>query len=108
MKFDNQWGTICDDSWGLSNAVVTCRQLGYTTGTALTEAAFGAGSGPIWQWAVACVGSEKRLQDCVLHEWGTHDLYCDHQEDAAVKCSNKGNTFNYWGLSKGISLKKVK
>ncbi|KAM6141069.1 scavenger receptor cysteine-rich type 1 protein M130-like [Pterocles gutturalis] len=81
------WGTVCDDSWDLQDAEVACRQLGCGPAvSALREAAFGEGMGPIWLEQVECRGTEPSLQHC----WGWHrdGGACRHKEDAAVHCSD--------------------
>uniref|UniRef100_A0A8B9Z203 Soluble scavenger receptor cysteine-rich domain-containing protein SSC5D n=1 Tax=Buteo japonicus TaxID=224669 RepID=A0A8B9Z203_9AVES len=86
--YGQQWGTVCDDYWDISNAEVVCRQLG--CGRALSVAAsahFGEGSGPIWLDDVNCTGSENALSKCETTLWGVHN--CRHGEDAGVVCLGK-------------------
>ncbi|NXW74438.1 DMBT1 protein, partial [Hirundo rustica] len=81
-----RWGTVCDDTWDLRAARVTCRQLG--CGAALGapgRARFGAGAGPVWLDQVRCTGEELTLDRCERQAWGRHD--CGHDEDAGVVCT---------------------
>ena len=81
----DRWGTVCDDFWTQDDAMVVCRQLGYTgRASALRRAVFGEGEDPIWLDNVGCEGDELRLADCRSGGWGAHN--CGHHEDAGVTC----------------------
>lgn len=86
------WGTICDDLWGIFDADVACRMLGYKSSTsAPREAFFGMGIGTIWMDNVVCNGKETSLLDCSHAGFQVHN--CQHREDAGVVCSSKGIPF---------------
>ncbi|XP_036941411.1 deleted in malignant brain tumors 1 protein-like isoform X1 [Acanthopagrus latus] len=90
---DGQWGTVCDDRWGMQEAAVVCREM--NCGNALSvkyNAFFGRGRDQVWLDDVECSGHEKSLADCPHRGLGEHD--CDHNEDAGVVCSASVRLYN--------------
>ncbi|NXT46772.1 WC11 protein, partial [Pluvianellus socialis] len=86
---NSSWGTVCDDSWDMQDAMVACRRLGCGPAvSALGEAAFGQGIGPIWLEQVECRGTEPSLQDCWARP--ADSGACRHKEDTAVPRSLPG------------------
>ena len=86
VYYQNQWGTVCDDFFSLTDANVVCRQLGFKAATAaLSFSAFGQGTGNIWLDNLGCSGTESCLRNCSHNGWGVHN--CAHFEDAGVRCA---------------------
>ena len=107
---NNEWGTVCDDSWGSTDATVVCRQTEYSSqgqdsytdcleyyyfriyvntyvppdAIAFSNAHFGAGAGPIFLNNVGCIGNESKLIDCPNSTFSI--CSSGHQEDAGVRC----------------------
>ena len=89
------WGTVCDNSWRITDSNVVCRQLGFTGAIATRNAAYyGEGSGSISLVNVRCNGIESNIWNCPHNGWNKHP--CTHKEDAGVDCitCKKGYTFD--------------
>ena len=81
---NQQWGTVCDDGFGMTEANVVCRELGYS-GASRVDTLVASGSDPIWMDNVGCTGAESSLLLCAHNGWGSHN--CGHSEDVGVICS---------------------
>ena len=89
------WGTVCDDSWIISDGDVACRMLGYKSASSVVDRArYGEGSGIIWFDDVYCEGSESSLLDCSHSGFQVHN--CRHSEDAGVVCSSKSASWFHY------------
>ena len=95
MFNNGTWGTVCDDSWNLTDANVVCRELGVERAVkAHVFATFGQGNGTIWMDDVRCTGNERSLTECRHNGWGKQN--CDHSQDAGVVCSSGEKEGRLW------------
>ena len=95
IKYNGQWGTVCDDGWDDTDAGVVCKQLGLgSSGISYGSAYFGQGTGPIWLDNTACVGNESTLASCG-HLGLNITRNCTHSEDIGVKCHGIQGTYTY-------------
>lgn len=88
---DNQWQTLC--AWPQflpQDALVVCKQLGFSKGTVLPMAAYGRHTGNHTHPFKGCSGGEIKIQDCKFDENYTPNV-CATQDVhyASVSCFDK-------------------
>ncbi|XP_033121462.1 hyalin-like [Anneissia japonica] len=108
VYIERQWGTVCDDMWGYSDALVACRELGFGDPKQAIISSFPGGSftQSILLDDVSCTGLESSLLSCSHTNKNNHD--CAHDEDVAIECyptavtcevgwtSFKGSCYKYY------------
>ncbi|XP_046553270.1 neurotrypsin-like [Haliotis rubra] len=102
VYYNGMWGTVCDDSFGVEEATVACRQLGrYNSGhTPRAIETFGFGGGKIWLDDVSCSGTESSLASCSHNSWGVHN--CGHGEDVGIICDPSDITMKLSSYKSGL------
>ena len=102
MCYRNTWGSVCDDSWGISDSNVVCRQLGLQPyGKLITifchlcyvgSSAYYRNRYNVYQPFVFgrfyCSGTEKTLLDCPKSSVN-YLLSCSSDEVAGARCIGK-------------------
>ncbi|XP_070070652.1 uncharacterized protein teq isoform X2 [Drosophila takahashii] len=88
VKANGQWGYVCDDKFGLKDADVVCRELGFQLGAQeVRGSSFYAPPNQDFNYLmdeVECHGNETKLRDCAFKGWGVHN--CGVDEVAGVTC----------------------
>ena len=120
MCYNNVWGTVCQDNFGPQEAVVACRQLGFSDAgelvriftnyycTVLIQCVFAGaiplyqsgpddidpvtrGTGPIHLDDLLCHTVSTRLIDCDrINNIGIGVNNCNHGKDVGVRCEPIG------------------
>ena len=85
------WGNVCDNSFGIIDAHVVCKMLGFPTaiaalGNSAADDLYGTPSGSDFVLSnLDCTGSETTIFQCRLT--GEEDEKCLASEIAGVKCA---------------------
>lgn len=87
--YHDSWENVCFNSWGINEANVVCRMLGYEGASAAFRG--GRDSAPgVLEW-VQCNGTERNLAHCNMSDF--EEVRCPGMGLAAARCFGKRNVF---------------
>lgn len=96
VKHLGVWGQVCDDGFGMINANVICKELGFYLGALeIKPGGFFGNMDPPNQGLfmvdqLKCRGNETSLRDCDFEGWGVHN--CEPEEAVGVVCKTAADS----------------
>ncbi|XP_015110606.1 uncharacterized protein LOC107036887 isoform X2 [Diachasma alloeum] len=94
VKVLGHWGQVCDDGFGMIDAEVICKELGFNLGALeVRPGGFFGNMDPPTVFMVdqlKCRGNETSLRECDFNGWGVHD--CSPEEAVGVVCKTAQDT----------------
>ncbi|XP_076766671.1 uncharacterized protein LOC143433270 [Xylocopa sonorina] len=94
VKILGVWGQVCDDGFGMIDADVICKELGFKLGALeISPGGYFGNMDPPTTFMVdqlKCRGNETSLRECDFEGWGVHD--CQPEEAVGVVCKTAANS----------------
>ncbi|KAI4492325.1 hypothetical protein M0802_009835 [Mischocyttarus mexicanus] len=100
VKILGVWGQVCDDGFGMINAEVICKELGFSLGALeIKPGGYYGNLDPPTRFMVdqlKCLGNETSLRHCDFEGWGVHN--CQPEEAVGVVCKTAVDSCpeGYW------------
>ncbi|XP_076288691.1 uncharacterized protein LOC143213077 isoform X2 [Lasioglossum baleicum] len=100
VKILGVWGQVCDDGFGMNDADVICKELGFDLGALeVRPGGFYGNLDPPTRFMVdqlQCRGNETSLRECDFEGWGVHN--CQPEEAVGVVCKTAVDACqdDYW------------
>lgn len=85
VRYQGAWHSVCNDLFGLNDARVFCRELGYGAPVTYDHGEYGESVGDVLVDDLQCTGNEKSFVECLQRRWFDGD--CSHSEDIGLSCS---------------------
>ena len=87
VRINGQWGGVCEDTVGINEADVICRQLGFEQGAEnVINGQKTYDDNPILLFDMKCNGDENHISECTFEDHAAHNHACNDIQKAGIKC----------------------